>query len=332
MATLGHRALRELIASSGGSGLLYGEMASAAALAGGGRFERYYVDGGPDPARFVIQLVGGSAEELERGAGALSRMLSSGDASASAVDLNFGCSAPEILRAGGGAAWLGRREAALEAFARVRAALPGVRLTAKMRLFDAEHPEALIVFCRGLVDRGAEGITLHPRLPSEGYGRPPRWNFVAELARSLSVPVTGNGDVRTEEDAVRRIRETGCARLMIGREAVRRPWIFGLIARRSIAPSFSMEIDLLEVAERFTELLVEYQPIEFHKSRARRFFFYFCDNLRFAHHPRAATQRAETPEEALRIFREYLLANPEERVKREAPLSGAAGTLSPPPT
>ncbi len=322
MATLGHRALRELIASFGGSGLLYGEMASAAALSGGGRFERYYVDGGPDPSRFVIQLVGGSAEELERGAETLARMLRVGSVSASAVDLNFGCSAPEILRAGGGASWLGKREAAFEAFARVRAALPDVRLTAKMRLFDAENPEALIRFCRGLVERGAEGITLHPRLPSEGYGRPPRWNFIAELARSLDVPVTGNGNVRTEEDAARRIRETGCSRLMIGREAVRRPWIFGLIERRSIDPSYSLEIDLLEVAERFTGLLERFQPIEFQKSRARRFFFYFCDNLRFAHHPRAATQRAETPAEALAILRDYLIANPEERLKREtAPVS-----------
>jgi tRNA-dihydrouridine synthase B len=321
MATLGHRAFRELISGYGGYGLLYGEMASAAALASGGRFERYYVDGEPDPGRFVIQLVGGSPEELERGALALARLFDAGSVKARGVDVNFGCSAPEILRQGGGAAWLAKPEKALEAFARVREALQGVRLSAKLR-FPASGDEAgLLSLCNGLVSAGAEGITLHPRLPSESYGRPPRWGLVALLAKSLSVPVTGNGDVRTEADAERRFRETGCARLMIGREAVRRPWVFRLIEERRRNPSFRMSVDLLETAERFTELLEAHQPREFWKSRARRFFFYFCDNLRFAHHPRAATQTADTPANALGILRAYLEANPEERYREEIPVS-----------
>jgi tRNA-dihydrouridine synthase B len=325
MATLGHRAFRELVSGFGECGLLYGEMASAAALASGGRFEGYYVDGEPDPGRFVVQLVGGSSEELERGALALARFLAEGSVRANGVDLNFGCSAPEILRQGGGAAWLARPDKALEAFKRVRGALEGVRLSAKLRFPGLGGEEGLLGFCRGLEAAGADGITLHPRLPSEGYGRPPRWGLVALLARSLTVPVTGNGEIRSDADASRRFAETGCTRLMIGREAVRRPWIFRLIEGRRLDPSFRMRVDLLETAERFTELLEAHQPREFWKSRARRFFFYFCDNLRFAHHPRAATQLTGTPLEALGVFKAYLEANPEERYREENP-------LSPPPT
>jgi len=319
MATLSHRALRELILSFGGVSRLYAEMASCSALAGGGRFENYYVDTQPVPERTIVQLVAGSVDEFARGAAALAARMASGALRLGGVDLNFGCSAPEILRQGGGAAWLKKTDEAILAAARVRNILPGLALTAKLRAGWGGDPAALLSFCRGLESAGLDGLCLHPRLPSEGYGRPPRWDLVGLLARELGIPVTGNGDIRSERDADRRAGETGCARLMIGKEAARRPWIFALIEARRRDPSASMEIDLLETAERFVCLLEAHQPREFWKSRARRFFFYFCDNLHFAHHPRAAIQRSEGPREALAVFRAYLDANPDERMRIEGP-------------
>ncbi len=315
MATLSHRGFRELVDSYGGCDLLFTEMANAASLVSNARFEEYYLDPEPQPGKTVIQLVGGKAEDLVAAVALVhGRFASKAPGGLFGIDLNMGCSAPQITRSGAGAAWLSRPAEAIDLVRRAREACPDCRLSVKLRLGVKDDPEALVSLCSGMEAAGIDFLSLHPRLQGDIIGRPARWERVALLKRELSIPVMGNGDVDSPESAAMRISRTGCDGLMLGRAAVRMPWIFSLIKARRMDPSAATEIDLLECAARFVELLELRQPPEFHESRAKRFFFHFCQNLVWGHYPQFRTQNVEKPSEALAILEEYFRECPQERM------------------
>jgi tRNA-dihydrouridine synthase B len=98
------------------------------------------------------------------------------------------------------------------------------------------------------------------------------------------VPIVGNGDIRTWADYRRRIGEAQPAGIMLGREAVRRPWIFALLRGKEKNEDFSMEVDLRATALRMLDLIESRLVPEFRLTRAQRFFFYYADNFTYAHY------------------------------------------------
>ena len=252
MATLSHEALRVLIHRWGDPDEYFSEMIHAPAFLAGGRFEQWYVRTAPCPERMVWQLTGNSAEPMIKAAEMLIPYGGIG------IDLNMGCSAPDIAKTGAGIAWMSKplsevanlvrgvrgvldrkadyvaAPANSVASERIRASESSTagsnsrfRLSVKLRLGEEENYEKLIAFCRMLVDEGAELLTLHPRVRRGTYSRPAKREIVARLASDISVPVYGNGDVSSPEDALDFITRYPCAGLMIGRSAVQKPWIFG---------------------------------------------------------------------------------------------------------
>lgn len=323
MATLSHEALRILISRWGEPDEYFSEMIHAPMFVAGGRFEPWYVRNAPSPERMVWQLTGNEADSMVRAA---SLLLPYGGIG---LDLNMGCSAPDIAKTGAGIAWMSKPHGEVASLvSRVRhgidscnavrpAASP--RLGVKLRLGEAEDYGALLSFCRMLVDSGADMVTLHPRVRRDKYGRPARRAHVARLASDLSVPVYGNGDIASAQGALEYAREAPCAGLMIGRAAVQKPWIF-----RDIRRAFSGEgatecegrtVDHLEVAEFFLATLAQSQPEEFHISRAHRFFFYYCDNFSFAHHIKMKIQNAVSVAEILGLLGEYFDRVPGDRYR-----------------
>ncbi|MDR1971282.1 MAG: tRNA-dihydrouridine synthase family protein [Treponema sp.] len=331
MAEISHRALRELIAGfdsgAGGSVEYFTEMISAGALLGGGPFEKWYLDAGPCPDRLVYQLVGSDPGQLERAAALLDGRDCLG------IDLNMGCAAPAIRRIGAGIAWMGDIDKAAALAGRVRKALRRRRFSVKLRLGgpgDREGDfEYLVRFCRALEARGVELITLHPRLAGEKFKRPARWDYVEALRRELGIPVAGNGDI---DDAAELLRRAGGGKAMVGRGAVRRPWIFaearlaaggtegalagggeespaGAAAAGGLAGGPNLE----ETGLRFLELLAQYQPPEFHLSRARRFFNYFCDNLKWGTYVKNLLNREESLGGIAKAWAAYFNGHPEEQ-------------------
>lgn len=306
MATLSHRAFRELLEDFGGCDYCFAEMISAGTFLSGGRFEAYYADPLPRPDRLVYQVVGGDAEQLASAAARLDALGAAG------VDVNMGCSAPEIVRSGAGVRWMADREGARAMIAGVRRAVKG-RLSVKLRLGADEDFERLAGFCRALQEEGVELFTLHPRTASEKLRRRARWDYVGRLRAELSVPVYGNGDV--DSAAALAARAAGdCDGVMVGRAAVRMPWIFA--AARELETgvrTLPERIDLQAVAERFLELLARHQPPEFYETRARRFFLYFCGNLKWAHHVRTAVNREAELGGMAAALRAHFAQNPEDR-------------------
>lgn len=340
MATLSHEALRALIHRYGDPDEYYSEMIHAPSYIAGGKYEPWYVRTSPLPERIVWQLTGPDAVPLARAAVMIAPLGGLG------LDLNMGCSAPDIARHGAGIAWMLKDTAETAAMVRsVRSELSRAgfergpdgkpfRLGVKLRLGAEEDPARLLSFCRALIDEGVTQITLHPRTKTQKYSRPAKWSHVAELARFLSVPVYGNGDIACARDAVEAERawtDSGMAGLMIGRGAVTKPWIFREIVRARAAsdtlspgactgsaPTPSAHapdpIDHLEVARFFLSALAESQPPEFQISRAHRFFFYYCDNFTFAHHIKMKIQNAKTPDEIGGLLERYFDEVPNDRM------------------
>jgi tRNA-dihydrouridine synthase B len=287
MVALSHRPLRSLAREFGGLDYACTEMASAAALVSGSPYDRWYLDPQPCPERTILQFYTVKPARL------VEALELSAAQPVFGADINFGCSAPHIEKAGGGVAWMADPPRAAELVRLARAAWPKV-LSAKLRIGpEADYP-ALRDFCLRLVDAGLDFLTLHPRLKSEKLRRASRWDYVAALARELPIPVVGNGDVRTWKDYCDKKAEAAPAGIMIGREAVRRPWIFALLRGKEADPGFSIEVDLEALAFKMLDYIERLLPPDFHLTRARRFFFYYCDNFRFAHHIKWKTQNAES--------------------------------------
>ncbi len=146
------------------------------------------------------------------------------------IDLNFGCPVPKVTRRGGGSAlpWKRRLFAAIVATAaRVAGAVP---VTVKMRLgIDPDHLTYLEAG-RIAAAEGAQVVALHGRTAAQHYSGTAQWAPIGELAAALTVPVLGNGDIWTAADALRMMRETGCAGVVVGRGCMGRPWLFGELA------------------------------------------------------------------------------------------------------
>jgi len=305
MAELSHRALRELIEGFGGCDGYFTEMISAGALLDGGPFEKWYIDGGPCPEKVVYQLVGSDIGQITGAAALLDRRECRG------IDLNMGCCAPLIRKTGAGIAWMASVDRAGELVKSVRGVVKR-RLSVKIRTGMTDNFEFLVKFCRRLEEEGVELIVLHPRTAKEKLKRRARWDYVGALRQELRIPVAGNGDIASAEDLLARA-EGPCDAVMVGRAAVRRPWIFAeaKLSQKDLTRRHGgTEEDIEETGLRFLELLARWQPPEFHVSRARRFFGFFCDNLKWGNHVKNLLNREETLSGMERAWQGYFKENP----------------------
>lgn len=327
MATLTHAALRSTIAQFGGCDEYYTEMIQAGTLLTGGPFEKYYLFTAPEPEKIVWQITGGKIPAMVQAAKMLSQMDGIG------VDINMGCCAPDIVRAGAGIAWmLKERQETEELVEQVGAVVRGAgkRFSVKLRLGDEDFTtEGFFSFVDMLAQRGVQQVALHPRTKKEKYRRPPRLHYVGQLVKYIeekgyAIQVVLNGGVSDGASAKKAQEQgSGISGIMIGRAAAQKPWVFKQIADyRAIGQqgsSGAFTVDLLETARNFIEQLQHFQPQEFYKTRLQRFFAFYSDNVQFAHHLRTRLLNHPTPEGCLQQLEEYFAAAPHERFKEENP-------------
>ena len=182
------------------------------------------------------------------------------------IDLNFGCPVPKVTRKGGGAALPWKLGLFHDIVTRAARAAGDIPLTVKMRKgIDRDH---LTYLDAGRIaeDAGVAAVALHARTASEFYSGTADWEAIARLKEAVtSVPVLGNGDIWSAEDAARMMTETGCDGVVVGRGCLGRPWLFGDLARRlgtsDAAIGDPVNADLRFVANAFrrhAELLVEF--------------------------------------------------------------------------
>jgi nifR3 family TIM-barrel protein len=257
MAGVTNRPFRELCRSFG-PGLFVSEMITARALVEGRAATLRMVGFGPGEVPRSLQLHGTDPGTVASAVG-----LVVAQDLADHVDLNFGCPVPKVTRKGGGAAFpwkLGRfREVVGRA---VEASGGAVPVTVKLRLgLDAAHLTCIdaALAAEGV---GAAAVTLHARTAAQLYSGRAEWNAIGHLKSLVkTIPVLGNGDVFSGDDAVALMTQTGCDGVVVGRGCQGRPWLFADIAAalagrpQRVRPSLGW---VCGVVRRHAQALVEY--------------------------------------------------------------------------
>jgi len=309
MAELSHRGLRELIEIFGGCDEYFTEMISATALLSGGMFEKWYIDPLPYPKKLVYQLLGSDIDVLAKAVNLLDKYDCAG------IDINMGCSAPLITKCGAGVKLMADIHKSGELIRELRRQTQK-RLSVKLRIGFEDNFEYLVNFCKRLENEGVDCITLHPRTAKEKFKRSPRWEYVGFLRSNLTIPVIGNGDISSAEEILSRSKEN-CDGIMVGRLGVRAPWIFCKTRQMEKNEKWdSSSINLEEIALIFLDLLSKYQPQEFHLSRARLFFAYFCDNFTWGTYLKTLINRETSISAIANVLKAYFKEHPEERKEK----------------
>ena len=222
------RLCREHMAEAGGEGLFVSEMVTSRALIERNAESMRLIQHDPDEHPRSVQLYGVNPETV----GACVRMLLE-EGRADHIDLNFGCPVPKVTRKGGGAAlpWKGQLFGAIVRQAVTNAASYGVPITVKMRKgIDPQHL-SFIDAGRIAEAEGAASVALHGRTAADYYAGHADWDAIAELKQAVtSIPVLGNGDIWSADDAVLMMRQTGCDGVVVGRGCLGRPWLFADLA------------------------------------------------------------------------------------------------------
>lgn len=146
------------------------------------------------------------------------------------VDLNLGCPAKRVVGCNGGSGLLRDLPRIGEIFRAVRQAVT-IPFTVKFRLGWNDVQIVCVELAKMAESEGLNAVALHARTREQGYAGQARWEWIAAVKQAVGIPVIGNGDVRTPEDAAAMVHKTGCDAVMIGRAAPANPWIFRQIAQ-----------------------------------------------------------------------------------------------------
>ena len=202
-----------------GAGLVSTELISATGLSLNSRSSLTYLRSLPEEKPLAVQIFGAEPQTM---AMAARIVIESG---ADLVDINMGCPVKKVTKTGAGAGLLRDLKNLEKVVSSVRRACP-VPLTVKTRTgWSPDEPVACEV-ARIVEDCGADAITLHARFVTQKYSGRADWDMIARVKSQVKIPVIGNGDVREPLHAIEMKAQTGCDGVMVGRAAVRNPWIF----------------------------------------------------------------------------------------------------------
>lgn len=202
-----------------GCGLVCSEMISANALVYGSEKTGKMLESSDKEKPLSIQIFGGEPEIMAKAA----RMVEA--AGADILDINFGCSVKKVIKSRSGVDLMRDPERAKRILSAVRKAI-SIPLTIKIR--TGWEPSGTQAFRIATIAEkcGVDALCLHPRTAAQGFTGKAHWPLIAELKRTCSLPLIGNGDITSPEKALQMMQETGCDGVMIGRAALYDPDLF----------------------------------------------------------------------------------------------------------
>ncbi|MCI2256879.1 tRNA dihydrouridine synthase DusB [Domibacillus sp. PGB-M46] len=202
-----------------GAGMVCAEMVSdkGIILQNAKTMNMLYIDERENP--LSLQIFGGEKETLVQAASFVDK-----NTNADIIDINMGCPVPKITKCDAGAKWLLDPDKIYEMVSAVVDAVDKP-VTVKMRMgWDEDHIYA-VENARAVERAGGQAVALHGRTRVQMYEGHANWDIIKEVKQAINIPLIGNGDVQTPQDAKRMLEETGCDGVMIGRAALGNPWM-----------------------------------------------------------------------------------------------------------
>ncbi|MBC9956923.1 tRNA dihydrouridine synthase DusB [Yimella sp. cx-51] len=249
--------------ASGSTSLYVSEMITSRALVERTPITMRLIEHDPDESPRSIQLY--SVDPVTTAAAV--RMLVEEDR-CDHIDLNFGCPVPKVTRKGGGSAlpWKTELFRGIVHNAVREASVRGIPVTVKMRKGIDDDHLTFLEAGRIAEGEGAAAVALHARTAAQAYSGTADWAAIAQLKQTVtSVPVLGNGDIWSAEDALRMVAETGCDGVVVGRGCLGRPWLFTDLAAAFAGSDHRVRPSMAQVAHTLrlhTEYLVEFYESE----------------------------------------------------------------------
>lgn len=253
MAGVNDIAFRQLCVECGVD-LTYTEMVSSKALSFANEKTRHLLDRAPNESRVAVQLFGHEPETMAREAAWVENQM--GEALAY-IDINMGCPAPKIVKKGDGSALMKTPELACDIVRRVSETVEHP-VTVKFRKGYCAGEDKAVEFARMMEQAGASAVAVHGRTAAQFYTGTADWDVIARVKRAVSIPVIGNGDVKSGFDAVALVEQTGCDAVMVGRAAQGNPWLFSQVKaalRGEEEPALPSAEQRVAMAHRHAELL-----------------------------------------------------------------------------
>ncbi|PIE71668.1 MAG: tRNA-dihydrouridine synthase [Deltaproteobacteria bacterium] len=300
MAGLGHIAFRDVVDAFGGCGLMFTGMCSAKAVpTENPKVSSVFSWREAELDRLVCQLVGADPDVMAAAARRIEKEGFWG------VDLNLGCSVSTICKQGAGAALLRDPERAVAVVEAVRDAVQ-IPVLVKYRTGWTDDPGFACDMGARFEAAGADALTFHPRVSPDRRTRPPKWDYIRQVKASVKIPVFGNGNVFSPEDARRMLSETGCDGISVGRMAVAAPWLFARWTGKRIGEGDHFR----ETGEKIIASLKKYYDPHLGFTLFKKYAIYFCANFAFGHSLLKQLLRCKSLDAAADCLNEFLGRQP----------------------
>jgi nifR3 family TIM-barrel protein len=226
------------------------------------------------------------------------------------LDINFGCPVNKVVKCNGGSALLRDLPLVERLLREVRKAI-AIPFTMKYRAGWSDDELVAVRMAKLAEECGLQAVALHPRTREQGFSGAADWRRIAEVKAAVKIPVIGNGDVFTPEDAVRMARETNCDAVMVGRAASANPWIFQQIAQYLETGAYHQpsEHDRYDIMRRYYAMLMERNEKDM-VGRMKQFATYFTHGVRHGGELRASIHRAQEASAIVGLVDEFFLGAP----------------------
>ena len=289
-----------LIAKEAGCALVCSEMVSAHGLVNRSRRTEQLLDSRPEEKPLSVQIFGSQPEVMAEAA----RLVES--AGADVIDVNFGCAVRKIIKTGSGVALMRTPDTAAAVIRAVREAV-AIPLTVKLRSGWNPTGDQAFEISKIAESCGVDAIAIHPRTATQGFSGHADWAIIREIKKRVAIPVIGNGDIFSAEDAIAMLAQTECDAIMIGRMAIGNPWIFSHVRARmrgETEPEVNMD-QRFDIMRRYLRESVKYFGEQIACRMMRSRLCWFAKGLRNSSQFRKSINHISTQNEALQRIEAY---------------------------